>query len=43
MAGIERFEDLTRWQKARELNHLVYDKTRKGALNLELWILNGSE
>jgi four helix bundle protein len=31
MARIERFEDLTSWQKARELNHLVYDATRKGA------------
>ena len=31
MAKIERFEDLTSWQKARELNRLVYDATRKGA------------
>lgn len=31
MARIERFEDLTSWQKARELNRLVYDATRKGA------------
>jgi hypothetical protein len=35
MARIERFEDLTRWQKARELSHLVYGATRKGALNFE--------
>jgi four helix bundle protein len=31
MAKIERFEDLTSWQKARELNRLVYDATRKAA------------
>ena len=31
MAKIERFEDLTSWQKARELNHLVYDATRNAA------------
>ena len=31
MARIERFEDLTSWQKARELNRLVYDATKKGA------------
>jgi four helix bundle protein len=31
MAKIERFEDMTSWQKARELNRLVYDATRKGA------------
>jgi four helix bundle protein len=31
MARIERFEDLTSWQKARELNRLVYGATRKGA------------
>jgi four helix bundle protein len=29
MAKIERFEDLTSWQKARELNRLVY-QTAKG-------------
>jgi four helix bundle protein len=31
MAKIERFEDLTSWQKARELNRLVYDVSKKGA------------
>ena len=31
MARIERFEDMTSWQKARELNRLVYNVTRKGA------------
>jgi len=31
MARIERFEDLTGWQKARELNRRVYDATRKEA------------
>jgi four helix bundle protein len=31
MARIERFEDLTSWQKARALNRLVYDATRTGA------------
>lgn len=31
MARIERFEDLTSWQKTRELNRLVYDVTKKGA------------
>jgi four helix bundle protein len=31
MAKIERFEDLTSWQKARELNRLVYDVTRNPA------------
>jgi four helix bundle protein len=31
MARIERFEDLTSWQKARELNRLVYDTTKRGA------------
>ena len=31
MGKIERFEDLTSRQKARELNHLVYDATRKAA------------
>jgi four helix bundle protein len=29
MARIERFEDLTGWQKAREMNRLIYDVTRK--------------
>lgn len=28
MAKIERFEDLTSWQKARELNRLVYQVTK---------------
>jgi four helix bundle protein len=32
MAKIERFEELTSWQKARQLNHLVYDAARKAAL-----------
>jgi four helix bundle protein len=31
MAKIERFEDLTSWQKARELNRLIYKATRNGA------------
>jgi four helix bundle protein len=31
MAKIERFEDLTSWQKARELNHFVYNASKKGA------------
>lgn len=30
MAKIERFEDLTSWQKARELNRLVYGVSRQG-------------
>src|ERR1035437_2013819 len=31
MAKIERFEELTSWQKARELNRLVYNASKKGA------------
>ena len=31
MAKIERFEDLISWQKARELNHLIYKVSRNGA------------
>jgi len=31
MAKIERFEDLTSWQKARELNRCIYRVTRAGA------------
>jgi four helix bundle protein len=31
MAKIRRFEDLTSWQKARELNHLIYKVSRNGA------------
>jgi len=31
MAKIERFEDLMSWQKARELNRLIYQVTRSGA------------
>jgi four helix bundle protein len=31
MAKIERFEDLMSWQKARELNRLVYKISRQGA------------
>ena len=31
MAKIERFEDLTSWQKAREMNRLIYMATRAGA------------
>lgn len=31
MAKIERFEDLTSWQKARELNRLVYQISRSAA------------
>jgi four helix bundle protein len=30
MAKIERFEDLTSWQKSRELNHLIYNATKNG-------------
>lgn len=30
MAKIERFEDLTSWQKARELNRLIYQVSRNG-------------
>jgi four helix bundle protein len=30
MAKIKRFEDLTSWQKARELNHLIYNATKNG-------------
>jgi len=30
MAKIERFEDLISWQKARELNRLVYKVSRNG-------------
>ena len=31
MAKIERFEDLISWQKARELNRLIYQVSKKGA------------
>jgi four helix bundle protein len=31
MAKIERFEDLISWQKARELNRLVYQLSRNGS------------
>ena len=31
MAKIEQFEDLTSWQKAREMNRLIYTATRNGA------------
>jgi four helix bundle protein len=31
MAKIERFEDLTSWQKARELSRLVYRVSKSGA------------
>jgi len=31
MAKIERFEDLTSWQKVRELNRLIYKVSRNGA------------
>jgi four helix bundle protein len=31
MAKIERFEDLMSWQKARELNRLVYGASRNAA------------
>ncbi len=31
MAKIERFEDLTSWQKARELNRLVYRVSKNAA------------
>lgn len=31
MAKIERFEDLISWQKARELNRLIYKVSREGA------------
>jgi four helix bundle protein len=31
MAKIERFEDLISWQKARELNRLIYQASKKGA------------
>src|ERR1035437_9555333 len=31
MAKIERFEDLMSWQKARELNRLVYGVSRQNA------------
>jgi four helix bundle protein len=30
MAKIERFEDLISWQKAREMNHLIYKSTNVG-------------
>jgi len=30
MAKIERFEDLISWQKARELNRLIYQVSRNG-------------
>jgi four helix bundle protein len=32
MAKIERFEDLASWQKARELNRLIYQLSRSGAM-----------
>ena len=32
MGGPKRFEDLSAWQKARELVNLVYDMTQSGAL-----------
>jgi len=31
MAKIERFEDLTSWQKARELNRLIYQASNRGS------------
>ena len=31
MAKIERFEDLISWQKARELNRLIYKASNNGA------------
>ena len=31
MAKIERFEDLISWQKARELNRLIYKASKNGA------------
>ena|ERR1700712_2673720 len=31
MAKIERFEDLTSWQKARELNRMLYQASNRGA------------
>lgn len=31
MAKIERFEDLMSWQKAREMNRLIYTATKAGA------------
>ena len=31
MAKIKRFEDLISWQKARELNRLIYKTSRNGA------------
>jgi len=31
MAKITRFEEMISWQKARELNHLVYQMTRSGS------------
>ncbi|HET7625194.1 MAG TPA: four helix bundle protein [Verrucomicrobiae bacterium] len=31
MAKVTRFEDLMSWQKARELNRLIYDCSRNGA------------
>ena len=31
MAKIERFEDLISWQKARALNRLIYQASKKGA------------
>jgi len=31
MAKIERFEDLISWQKARELNHRIYQVTKSGS------------
>jgi hypothetical protein len=29
MAGIEKFDDLVAWQKARALTRLVYEATRR--------------
>jgi four helix bundle protein len=31
MRGVERFEDLIAWQKARELTRAIYEITRQGA------------
>lgn len=33
MAKIERFEELASWQKARELNRLIYRRTKQGAFS----------
>ena len=38
MAKIERFEDIQAWQKARELNKIIYNVTKHSIFNKDYFL-----